>query len=194
MEWEWPTLILLAHTSREVIHEATHSLFNISFEGQSGAVSEHICDVMAVVIRGGDWTIGSVRSNAPGRHQVLRSLAAPGTAFDSPQLGKDPQISHMKDYDSSNFDNFNIHKNNGILNKAAYLMSEGGEFSGFKVSNGIGREKLGKLYSRVISKLSARPEWKFKDFRDLVYSAAADESFDQKSVATIHRSFEAVGL
>ena len=177
-----------------IIHEATHAFFDIRFEGQSGSVSEHICDVMAVIIRGGDWTIGSVRSSAPGRRQALRSLAAPGTAYDSPQLGKDPQVGHMRDYDTGTTDSGNVHKNNGILNKAAYLMSEGGEFSGIKVSDGIGREKLGKLYSRVISKLSSRPEWNFKDFRDLVYSAAVDESLDQKSVDTIHRAFAAVGL
>ena len=79
-----------------VYHEATHALFDITFEGESGTVSESICDVMAVVIRGDGWTIGSVRSEKGT--QVLRSLQAPGTAYDTGALGKDPQPDHMSNF------------------------------------------------------------------------------------------------
>ncbi len=30
--------------------------------------------------------------------EALRSMKAPGTAYDNPLLGKDPQSAHMKDY------------------------------------------------------------------------------------------------
>jgi Thermolysin metallopeptidase, alpha-helical domain len=182
------------YESGVVIHEATHALFDIRFQGQSGSIAEHVCDVMAVIIRGGDWSFGNVRGGVGGKRQSLRSLSAPGTAYDSPQLGKDTQVSHMRDFDAGTADNGNVHKNNGILNKAAYLISDGGEFSGIKVPLGVGRERLGKLYVGAIRKLSSRPEWSFADFRDLLLTIAAEQSYDEKALEVIRLSFKAVGL
>jgi Zn-dependent metalloprotease len=88
-----------------VIHEATHSLFDIQFSGQSGSVSESICNVIAVAIRGGDWTIGKVRTRNPAVSQALFSLQSPGQAYDNPILGHDPQVSHMTRYYSGPEDN-----------------------------------------------------------------------------------------
>ena len=48
-------------------------------------------------------------------------MKAPGTAYDDPELGKDPQPGHMKNYDPGSADNGGVHINSGIPNHAFYL-------------------------------------------------------------------------
>ena len=48
-------------------------------------------------------------------------MKAPGTAYDDPVLGKDPQPAHMKDYVRTTDDNGGVHINSGIPNHAFYL-------------------------------------------------------------------------
>ena len=50
--------------------------------------------------------------------RALRSMAAPGTAYDDPRLGKDPQPAHLRDYVETSEDNGGVHINSGIPNKA----------------------------------------------------------------------------
>jgi Zn-dependent metalloprotease len=47
-------------------------------------------------------------------------MAAPGTAFDDPILGKDRQPAHMKDYVVTSEDNGGVHINSGIPSHAFY--------------------------------------------------------------------------
>jgi hypothetical protein len=48
-------------------------------------------------------------------------MAAPGTAYDDPDLGTDPQVGHMDDYVVTTADNGGVHLNSGIPNKAFQL-------------------------------------------------------------------------
>ena len=48
-------------------------------------------------------------------------MKAPGTAYDDPRLGKDPQPAHMDDYVETTEDNGGVHINSGIPNHAFYL-------------------------------------------------------------------------
>ena len=50
----------------------------------------------------------------------IRSMKAPGTAYDDPLLGKDPQPAHMRDYVRTSEDNGGVHLNSGIPNRAFY--------------------------------------------------------------------------
>jgi Zn-dependent metalloprotease len=178
-----------------VFHEFTHSLFDIIFEGQSGAVSESICDVVGVVIRGNDWTIGKIRARSTtNSKQTLRSLESPGSAYDNSLIGKDAQVNHMKSYYKGSADNSGAHINCGILNKAAFLMSEGGNFGGVVVKNGMGREKLGQLYMEVIRQLPKQESVTFKKFKNIVLNVAKNKFSDSINIGTIQDSFRAVGL
>jgi uncharacterized protein YoxC len=176
-----------------VYHEATHSLFDIKFEGESGSISESICDVMGVVIRGSGWTLGTIRGRDPSAPQAIRSLQSPGTAYDTNSIGKDPQPDHMKGYVHVEEDNGGVHINNGIINKAAYLMSEGGNFGGVTIANGIGRDKLGQLYLETIKRLPRGGSLTFTQFRDLVINTAKS-IFNDQEAETVRLSFRAVGL
>ena len=48
-------------------------------------------------------------------------MKAPGTAYNDPVLGKDPQPGHMKDYVTTIEDNGGVHINSGIPNRAFYV-------------------------------------------------------------------------
>ena len=48
-------------------------------------------------------------------------MRTPGTAYDDPRLGKDPQVGRMADYVDTTDDNGGVHLNSGIPNRAFVL-------------------------------------------------------------------------
>lgn len=111
--------------AHELTHGITQFLGNLEYKGQSGALNEHFSDVFATIIKQkyltqetseADWLIGDtvVGNEFPGK--AIRSMKAPGTAneFDS-------QPDHMDNYYSGASDNYGVHINSGIPNKAFYL-------------------------------------------------------------------------
>lgn len=121
------SLDVVAH---ELGHGVTQYACALEYRGQSGALNEHLSDVWGSAITQwangedvatADWLIGD-EIMAPGLEgQALRSMKAPGTAYDNPLMGKDPQPAHMRDYDTSPADNGGVHINSGIPNRAFYL-------------------------------------------------------------------------
>jgi Zn-dependent metalloprotease len=179
------------YSSTLALHEATHALFSIRFEGQSSSVAESVCDVIAALISN-QWSVGLVR-NPDGPSQALRSLQAPGTAYDNLLLGKDSQPDHMSGYQTRPG---NIHNNVGILNKVAYLISEGGEHRGINVGTGLGRDKTARLYIEVIKKLRQRKDQQveFAAFKEMLISASRDTLVEQDDRRVVVNSLRAVGL
>ena len=49
-------------------------------------------------------------------------MKEPGTAYNDPTIGKDPQPGHMKNYVKTSSDNGGVHINSGIPNRAFYLL------------------------------------------------------------------------
>jgi len=83
---------VIAH---EISHALTDHICPLEYEGQSGALNEHLSDVFGVMVRQtvknqtaeqADWLIGE-DCLFPGVHGVgLRSLKAPGTAYNDPRI------------------------------------------------------------------------------------------------------------
>jgi Zn-dependent metalloprotease len=95
----------------------------------------------------------------------IRSMKAPGTAYDDPVLGKDPQPAHMKDYVNTISDNGGVHINSGIPNHAFYITAM--ELGGFAC------ERAGQIwYVALKDKLTASS--KFQDCVDLTYQTAGE--------------------
>lgn len=117
-------------------HELAHGVIEkeagLVYFYESGALNEHVADVFGALVKQralqqtadkADWLIGAGLL-APGVKGVaLRSMAAPGTAYDDPVLGKDPQPAHMKNFLQTNFDNGGVHINSGIPNKAFHSVA-----------------------------------------------------------------------
>jgi Zn-dependent metalloprotease len=120
-----------------IAHELTHGIIQyeagLAYQDEPGALNESFADVFGSLVKQrslqqtveqADWLIGTGQL-APGVQGVaLRSLAAPGTAYDDRALGKDPQPSHYKNLYRQKFDNGGVHINSGIPNHAFYLAAE----------------------------------------------------------------------
>ncbi len=161
-----------------VAHEMTHGIIshekNLLYLNEPGAVNESLADIFGSLIElnakgeGGNWLIGE---SAPGFSTTapLRSLANPNladengksmfdrsVAFSLANRGQPDNYAEVLTPDdpicgsTSYEDNGCVHFNSGILNKFAYLIAEGGEHRGVKVT-GIGRAKLARIAYRAMT-------------------------------------------
>ncbi len=114
-------------------HELTHGVTQyeagLEYQGQSGALNESMSDVFGSLVkqyrrrqeaRDADWMIGTGLFTRNVNGTGIRSMKEPGSAYDDPVLGRDPQPGHMKDYVKTTEDNGGVHINSGIPNRAFY--------------------------------------------------------------------------
>jgi Zn-dependent metalloprotease len=126
--------IALDVIGHELSHGVTEACAGLDYHDQPGALNESVSDVMGAVIRQtvlglkfddpDGWLIGKglLADHVSGR--ALRDMRAPGTAYDDPILGKDPQPANMAGYVRTTQDNGGVHVNSGIPNRAAYLLAQ----------------------------------------------------------------------
>jgi len=114
----------------ELTHGVTQYSSNLNYSGQAGALNESMSDVFGSLVKQrllgqtadeADWLIGAGLFTANVNGVALRSMKAPGTAYNDPVLGVDPQPAHMRDYVNTYEDNGGVHINSGIPNHAFYL-------------------------------------------------------------------------
>lgn len=117
-------------------HELTHGVIEneggLDYFCQPGALNESVCDVFGSLIKQrahnqhvqeADWLIGVGLFTDQVNGDAIRSLKAPGSAYDDPVIGKDPQPGHMDGYVTTFADNCGVHINSGIPNRAFYLLA-----------------------------------------------------------------------
>ncbi|HET8664508.1 MAG TPA: protealysin inhibitor emfourin [Nocardioides sp.] len=115
-------------------HEFTHAVTQFSagltYQDQPGALNESVSDcfgtclkqrVLGQTVDQGDWLVGAGIFMPGVQARGLRDMAHPGTAYDDPTLGKDPQVGDMSAYVDTTDDNGGVHINSGIPNRAFYL-------------------------------------------------------------------------
>lgn len=121
------SLDVIAH---ELAHGVTQYTSGLAYRGQPGALNEHISDVFGVLVvqhsRGqtaaeADWLIGADLLLPGVQGKALRSMIEPGTAYDDPRLGRDPQPAHMDDFVVTTADYGGVHINSGIPSRAFVL-------------------------------------------------------------------------
>lgn len=114
----------------ELTHGVTQYTSNLNYSNQPGALNESFSDVFGSLVKQrlknqtaaeADWLIGEGLFTSRVKGVALRSMKEPGTAYDDPVLGKDPQPAHMRDYVQTSEDNGGVHINSGIPNHAFYL-------------------------------------------------------------------------
>ena len=129
------SLDVIAH---ELTHGVTEFTANLDYHNQSGALNESMSDVFGSLVKQwsldqtadvADWLIGAEVFTPGVQADALRSMKAPGTAYDNEVLGKDPQPDHMDRFvvlpDTDEGDNGGVHINSGIPNKAFQLTAVG---------------------------------------------------------------------
>ena len=177
----------------ELTHGVTQAEAGLAYMGQSGALNEHMSDVFGVLVkqyalgqhaREADWLVGAGLW-APGvKGAALRSMADPGTAYDDPRIGRDPQPAHMRDYVETAADNGGVHINSGIPNHAFYLAAQA--FDGFAW------ERAGRVWYEA---LTARLE-PDSDFREAARATVdvAGTRLDREAARVVRAAWETVGV
>lgn len=126
------SFVILDVAGHEVTHGVTEFAAGTEYYGQSGALNEHFSDVWGESIEAWvnktpvakmDWVIGNGIFMPGIKGTGIRNMLNPGTAYNDPKLGKDPQPAHMKDYYKTSGDNGGVHYNSGIPNRAFALFA-----------------------------------------------------------------------
>jgi len=165
----------------ELTHGVTEDESQLQYFNQSGALNESLSDVFGSLIKQywknqtsdqADWLIGQGLL-APGIQGVaLRSMKDPGSAFDDPKLGKDPQPKTMAKFVQTFEDNGGVHINSGIPNYAFFLTA--------KQIGGQAWEKAGRIWYDTLLDPALRPNATFRRFARLTLNNA-DKRFGSTS-------------
>ena len=181
-------------TAHELTHGVVQYTAGLTYQGQPGALNEHYADVFGSVIKQvikkqtaatADWLIGDEIMGPKLRGQALRSMKAPGTAYDNELMGKDPQPDHMSNIYKGKADNGGVHINSGIPNKVFYL-----------TATAIGTDKAALLWFDTLKTL--KPTTNFRSFKTALLKQAKKMakagSIPADAEGVAQKSFLAVGL
>jgi drug/metabolite transporter (DMT)-like permease len=163
----------LSVIGHELSHGVTQYTADLVYEGQSGALNESVSDVFGALVeqhaRGqsaaeASWLIGEGLFTDQVEGNALRSMRAPGTAYDDDVLGRDPQPATMAGYVDTTDDNGGVHLNSGIPNHAFYLVAS--------ALGGNAWDAAGPIWYDTISG-DLSPTATFADFAAATAAAAA---------------------
>ncbi len=180
-------------------HELSHGVVQFSggliYQDQSGALNESFADVFGALTEQykkgqgaaeADWLIGAEILGPEITGEALRSMKAPGTAYDDRLLGKDPQPYHMDFYVTTNSDNGGVHINSGIPNHAFYLTAQ--------YLGGKAWEKAGHIWYDTMQEIS-NPHATFADWADkTVEKARARFGTGSLEAILTRRAWKLVGI
>lgn len=179
-------------------HELTHGVIEsaagLVYANQSGALNESLSDVFGVLIKQhvlgqtadqADWLIGADLLTPRIKGVGLRSMSHPGTAYDDPLLGKDPQPDHMGKFVITQQDNGGVHINSGIPNRAFYLAA--------KALGGFAWEQAGRIWYDALCDRGLSRAASFSAFAQLTV-AHARLRFAAKEARAVHNAWTETGV
>ena len=158
-------------------HELTHGIIQytaqLAYRDQAGALNESVADVFGVLVEQkllgqtageASWLVGEDLFTDLVQGRALRSLKAPGTAYDDDVLGKDPQPASMEDFVQTASDNGGVHINSGIPNRAFYLAAA--------ALGGYAWERAGQVWYDTITERNFPADATFAAFAGATLTAA----------------------
>jgi len=157
----------------ELAHGVTEDELGLIYLGQPGALNESVSDVFGSLIKQyknqqkaeeADWLIGAELLTPNVQGVALRSMKEPGTAYDDPVLGKDPQPDHMDRYVLTTADNGGVHINSGIPNLAFCTTA--------MTLGGYAWERAGRIWYATVRDPQLRPTARFRTFARATVRAA----------------------
>ncbi|MFT2817780.1 M4 family metallopeptidase [Leifsonia sp. A12D58] len=169
----------LSVIGHELTHGVTQFTANLEYRGQSGALNESVSDVFGALVEQhahtqnsaeASWLIGEGLFTPAVQGAALRSLKAPGTAYDDDVLGKDPQPANMADFVVTADDNGGVHINSGIPNHAFYLVAE--------ALGGYAWEAPGQIWYDTLTSSTLSATVDFAGFAAATVAAATDRYGD----------------
>ena len=177
---------VLAH---EFAHAVTEHTAGLVYRDQPGALNESVSDVFAACLKqrllgqdaaSADWLIGEGLFTEAVAARGLRDMAAPGTAYDDPELGRDPQVGHMDDFVVTGEDNGGVHLNSGIPNRAFHLAAT--------AIGGTTLEGAGTVWYAALIGGAVGPQTDFAGFAAATVAAAGEHA------ETVRDAWAAVGV
>lgn len=187
------SLDVIAH---ELTHGVTENLAGLKYHNQSGALNESMSDVFGSLVKQwslnqssdqSDWLIGAEIFTPDTGGDALRSMKAPGTAYNSPVFGKDPQPDHMNKFvhlpDTRPGDWGGVHYNSGIPNKAFYLVATGVGGNSWEAPGHVWYESL----------KASNQDTEFQEFADTTYQKAG-ELYGSTVQAAVLSAWREVGI
>ncbi|KAK1985577.1 metalloprotease [Colletotrichum cereale] len=185
------TIDVIGH---ELTHAVTEHTSPLDYKGMSGALNEHVSDVFGIIVKQivenekadeADWLIGEGCIMPGIKGVALRSMKEPGTAYNDPRFGKDPQPAHFKDYIPTLEDNGGVHIYSGIPNRAFYLVAIA--FGGFSY------EKAGPIWWKAMNSGRVPPRCTFLQFAD-VTTETAEELYGDEAGKVVREAWNEVGV
>jgi bacillolysin len=176
-----------------VAHELTHAVTDFSsdlvYQNESGALNEAISDIFGTILE--------FHTNNNPDFEIGEDIYTPNTAGDALRSMSDPTKYGDPDHYSKRYtgtsDNGGVHTNSGIINKAAYLLSQGGTHYGVTVS-GVGTDKLGAIFYRA-NTVYFTSSTNFSQARAGLVQAATDlYGASSAEVTSVNKAFDAVGV
>ena len=158
----------------ELTHGVTQFTAGLTYQGEPGALNESMSDVFGSLVKQmtlgqtadqADWLIGAGLLMPNIKGVALRSMKDPGTAYDDPVLGKDPQPADMAHYVNTINDHGGVHINSGIPNRAFYLTAT--------QIGGNAWEKAGKIWYVTLTQM-LQSNSTFQDAADKTYAVGGE--------------------
>jgi len=162
-----------------VAHEWTHSVIassaGLEYRWQSGALNESFSDIFAAMVDRDNWLIGEdLPESFLGGDEALRDMADP------PRFG---QPDHTADWLETCEDYEGVHTNNGIMNKAYYL-----------IATQITKDKAEQIFYRTLTTYLDTQSG-FNDARAAALQSAVDLYGEGSAeVSGVLNGFNAVGI
>jgi Zn-dependent metalloprotease len=158
-----------------VAHELTHGVTeytaNLLYWYQSGAINEAMSDIMGEFVDLANPGVGDRADTAANRWLMGEDLSVgPFRDMENPPVFGHPDRVGSVLYWTSISDNGGVHMNSGIVNKAAFLIADGGTFNGQTVT-GIGLTKSAWLWYQTL--LTLRFSSGFDDLADALDSSCS---------------------
>ena len=176
--------------AHELAHGVTQYTAGLIYADQPGALNEAFSDMIGSCVDqyvhkldAGEhnWLIGEDVMAEQLYGEAIRSMAHPGTAYDNPILGKDPQVAHMRDYVPGG----DVHINSGIINRAFYLCAI----------------ELGTFPAARIFYATLQNLWPYAQFGDAAYVCAEqarilarDNKVARNAAQTVRSAFREVSV
>lgn len=184
----------LSVIGHELTHGVTQFSAGLAYRNQAGAINESVSDVFGAMVEqyirkqssaDASWLIGEGLFTPQVEGSALRSMKAPGTAYDDDVLGKDPQPDSMDSYVRTSADNGGVHINSGIPNRAFCLVA--------LALGGNAWEAPGQIWYDTLTGGSLPPKATFSVFAKAT-AASARELFGAESAEhdAVRKAWETV--
>lgn len=162
----------LSVIGHELTHGVTEYTSGLVYRNQSGALNEHVSDVFGALTEQyaqrqtaeeASWLIGAALVTGKVEGKALRDMENPGTAYDDPVIGRDPQPNHMDRYVKTTSDNGGVHINSGIPNRAFVIAA--------KILGGYAYAGIGAVWYHAIANKVTK-NFTFQQFAEATVASA----------------------